>query len=825
VKGLTADLRHAMRQHAATPFSSGLAIALLAVAMAVLTTFLSFWSAMSLAGRPGFARSGELVTLGQNDGRSLSRLSLLLVERMNDEVGSLEAVAGTRDLGQVVVGAQDERVETALVTAEYFSTLRPEMQTGRSFDARDHLPGAEPVVILSYRYWRSHYNAADTALGRTVRVRASGPTIAGIDSPDTTQTYRIVGVMAPSVSGTFGDDTQMWMPYEQAAAVFYAADTTKRYRRSFSLRVVGRLAPGSTAETAAAEIRSRYGKAGMELGLIPARPLDVVEGLFMNIEARRDFVRQVQLFLASSALLALVAACNVSLFLLSRAPGRHRELGIRTAVGATGLRLLRQLATEAGLLVVTAALLGVAISLWLTRAMRQLAFLSGPLSQPVPALDWRALAMIAIVSLAMTLLVSLAPMLRLRNLEIADIGRSLAARAGWAQRLAVTTQLAAAGVLASAAIALAWHLVELSGANRGFGRSDVFVVTPQMKARAGNPFNQDAEALVGERERRRELIESIPGVERVAFGTSVPGSPSPLFSVVFAGTIPHSLIGPDESVRVIVDSVDYAFTQLLDMSIVHGRALLESDRQEVLVNETLARAVWGRTDLADETLSVGPFKARVVGVVRDAAYEHPAAAISPRMLVPALGAASSDKILVAGNLSAAQLRAGLQRLTAAGGLGFDVAGLDRVEALMAKQLAPDRSRLVLTLASAMLVVVLAALGFYGTQRYLVSAGQREFAVREALGADPRRLGRLVQRRSLLLAAPGIVLTLPLGFALVVALRNGFASSGNALVTSSVSPYAIEAAVAFAIIVLVLAASHGPARLARLTDAGPLLRED
>lgn len=825
VKGLIADLRHALRQHAATPLSSGLAVALLAVAMAVLTTFVSFWSATSLTGRAGFMRSRELVTVGQNDGRSLMRLSLLLIERVNDEVGSFEAMAGTRDLGQIVVGPPDERVETELVSAEYFSTLRPELAIGRGFEARDHLPGAEPVVILSYGYWQKHYAGADTALGGTVRVRAPGSMIAGTDSPDTTQTYRIVGVMAPTVSGTFGDGTQMWMPYEQAAAAFYAADTSQRYRRSLSLRGVGRLARGSTAESAAAEIRSRYGKAAAELGLVPARPLDVVEGLFVNIEARRDFVRQVQLFLASSALLALVAACNVSLFLLSRAPGRRRELGIRMAVGATGLRLSRQLATEAGVLVVTAALLGIAASLWLTPVMHQLPFLNGPVLRSNPALSFRVLATIAVVSLAMTLLVSLAPMLRLRTLQLAAIGRSLAARAGWAQRVAVTTQLAAAGVLASAALALAWHLVELSGADRGFGRSDVFVVTPRVETRAGNPFAQDANALVGERERRRGLIESIPGVERTAFGSSVPGSQAPLFTVVFAGTIPDSLIGPDDSVRVIVDSVDYRYTQLLGMPIVHGRALRETDRQEVLVNEALARAVWGRTDLADKTLSIGPFNARVVGVVRDAAYGHPAEEISPRMLVPAMGAASSDQILIAANLGAEQLEAGLRRLIAAGALDFEIAKLDRVADLMARQLAPDRARLVLTLASAMLVVVLAAVGFYGTQRYLVSAGRREFAVREALGADPRRLGRLVQRRSLLLAAPGIVLTVPLGFALVVALRNGFASSSDSAVSSQISPFAIEVVVAFGLVALALAASRGPARLARLIDAGPLLREE
>ncbi|HEX5420707.1 MAG TPA: FtsX-like permease family protein, partial [Gammaproteobacteria bacterium] len=284
------------------------------------------------------------------------------------------------------------------------------------------------------------------------------------------------------------------------------------------------------------------------------------------------------------------------------------------------------------------------------------------------------------------------------------------------------------------------------------------------------------------------------------------------------GPFRDSLIGPRDSVRVVVDSVDDAYTRILGMPLVHGRALQASDRHEGLVNETLARTVWGRTDVTDKTLSLGPFPLRVVGVVHDVAYGHPSEAISPRVLVPGMGNLASDQILIKADRSAAQLRAGLERLVDAGRLDFEIGGIDRVAALMTRQLASDRARTILTLASAMFVVMLAAVGFYGMQRYLVSAGRREFAVREALGADPRELGRLVLRRGLRLAAPGFVLALPLGFLLVLELRSSFAPS-------NVSPYAIELAVAVGIVALVLAASRGPARLARLADASLLLREE
>ncbi len=816
-----ADLRIALRQHLATPLSSGLAVALLAIAIAFLTTFLSFWSATSPASCPGFADARALVTVGQNNGRSLTTLSSLLVERMNSEVASLEGVAGTRKLEQSALDADDptheQRVQTELVTVRYFTLLRPTIQIGRGLEPRDHRPGAEPVVILSYRYWRRRFHGDPGAVGRKLRIRGPNAMVAGINPADTIQSYRIVGVMAPSVRGTFADGTQMWMPYEQAMTAFFAADPKQTYHRQPMLHGVGRLARGSTAEEAATEIRERYGRAGMELGLIPARPLDVVEGLFINIEARDALVRQVQLFLASGVLLALVAACNVSLFLLSRAPGRRRELGIRMAMGATPLRLAHQLAMEAALVVGAAALLGVFVSLWLTAAMRRLPFLNGELARPVALLDWRALAFVMIVALVLTALVSLAPIVRLRTLSAVSVGKAVTARAGWAQRLAATIQLAAAGVLASAALAFAWHLAELSAAVQSFKGRDVLVVVPRAERRAGNPFAGNVEALIAGRERLREIVESIPGVEQVGFGSSVPGSPSALFSVTFAGSIAGTLIGPDESVQVIVDTADAAYLRLLAMPILHGRAPRQSARNEVLVNETLARTLWGRTDIVDKTLPL-PIALRVVGVVRDVAFGHPSEPISPRLFAPGLGAVSSNQILVKGGLGAGQLRAALQRLIDAGQLDFELSRVERVADLMSSELAPDRWRTFLALASTLLVVVLAAVGLYGTQRYLVGAGRRDFAVHAAIGAEPLDLARLVFRRGLLLAAPGLALMLPLCFLVVVQLRSGFGRS-------RVSPYPIEIAVGAGVVALVLAASFGPARLAALTQAAPLLREE
>ncbi len=133
-------------------------------------------------------------------------------------------------------------------------------------------------------------------------------------------------------------------------------------------------------------------------------------------------------------------------------------------------------------------------------------------------------------------------------------------------------------------------------------------------------------------------------------------------------------------------------------------------------------------------------------------------------------------------------------------------------------IAADRARSWLTIGAASLVVVLAAVGFYGTQRFLVTAGRREYAIRASIGAGPKALGRLVIRRGLMLGLPGLVAGTLLAFIAVAWLRDDF-------VSRDVSAYAVTAVVAAGLVFLLAVASFGPARQAMRTQPAPLLREE
>jgi ABC-type antimicrobial peptide transport system permease subunit len=215
---------------------------------------------------------------------------------------------------------------------------------------------------------------------------------------------------------------------------------------------------------------------------------------------------------------------------------------------------------------------------------------------------------------------------------------------------------------------------------------------------------------------------------------------------------------------------------------------------------------------------VGPTGAEVIGVLEDLSFEHPSAAVPPYLFFALSSVAAQRSAVVESDLTAKELRVELALRQALGELEFNVTDVRPLELLRAELIPADRARGYLTIASAVLVVLLATVGFYGMQRYLITAGRREYAIRASLGAGPRALRRLVFGRGLVLGSPGIAVGSLLAFIVVAYLRGD-------VVSREISPAVVTVWVAVVLVVLILGASLGPARQAGGTQPAPLLRED
>jgi len=854
VRSLLADLTHAFRIYRRTPVASALAIVVLAVAMAFVTAFLSMYVDVGIKGHPGFEQSSELVTIGQTDGRQLGGLPVGIMGQMAEDIRTLDAVGGVLSTTLPTLEEGQRPVMMELVTAEFFPGLRPRLHSGRGLEAADHETDAGNVVVVSYRYWRDVLGGGDV-LGTTIDVdfqaalgsaRALlGGAEAGAEEDEEANEFQVIGIMAPEMTGALAAQADVWLPFERMIEVMLPAPANvpaqmrgqlqNSIRTSLTMQTFARRSEGASVEAVIDEIRARYADAPDELRLQPGFRLDAVEGIVTNLNAHRNTLRQLKLFLGASVLIALVAAANVSLFLLARAPGRRRELGIRMAVGAPLGRLARQLASEAGVLVFAGAVFGLLLSLWLGTFLRGLAFLREASFRDVSLLDWRVLAALAAFLLVLTVLVALAPILGLKRLGIAASSRQVAARASLAQRFAGALQISIAGTLGGAAIAFGWYLASLTLTDPGYEVDnrqsvqftlDLAAALRQASAGAAAGAGGSAniarlrqainvQSITVELARRGEAIEAIPGISAVTFGTPVPGLNQR------SGTQIPDPADPNARIQLRTGSIDANYVDVLGLDLLHGRMMTEGETDVVLVNQAFAQKFFGRDEVIGERapISQSPTQTNpeIIGVLRNLSFEHPSADVEPIVFRP-MSTQLNLNAVVETTMSSAALQRELEKISGDGAIEITVVSVRPLSQLRDTLIAPDRARSWLTIGAATLVVLLAALGFYGTQRYLVTAGRREYAIRASLGAGPKALERLVLHRGLMLGLPGLVVGTLLAFIAVSWLRDGF-------VSRDISPLAVTLAVVLSLVLLLAAASLGPARQARRTQPAPLLRED
>lgn len=600
--------------------------------------------------------------------------------------------------------------------------------------------------------------------------------------------FRVIGVMTESVpalvsfqAGEGPSATALWTPIERAMSVLMGV---QEGLPSVSGTTFVRLRSGVSTTALESEVRRTYEN---QLDLQLGTRLDAIEGVVRNFGVQRAVNRQLELFLVGSVLLALVAAANASLLLLARGPGRRRELAIRLTVGAPIWRLARQLATEAALLVGVAAMFGLVLSVWLRGFASGLDFLREAEFRDVTLLDWRVLSLTGSFMVVLSLVVSLAPILEIRRIGIASSTRQVMASASPAQRLAITVQIALAGTLAGAGIAIAWHVGMLAFGDPGYETANRFVIE------GIRPVTY-VEAV-----RQREAIEAIPGVIAVGYGRPIPGdrvsSPIPIED-------PRNSSNELTAYRAVLDR---EFIEVLGLELLHGRTPEGNEGDMVLVNQTLARMLWGRDDVVGERLHLPGEAKEVIGVLRDLSFEPPSVPMPYVFL--SLGNPPGPSTVIHAELSAAELREALEGLAVAGNLDIQRMEVRPLRILYNDLIAADWARGLLTISAAMLVVLLAAFGCYGTQRHLVAEGRLEYAIRTSLGAGPKAVGRLVMWRSILLASPGLVIGGLLAFSVVAWLRGDFLGRG-------VSPALVTICVVAGLALLMLAASLGPARDAR-----------
>ncbi|MFL6594190.1 MAG: ADOP family duplicated permease [Chthoniobacterales bacterium] len=654
---------------------------------------------------------------------------------------SFEQMAAVADLRVNLAGGagEPEEIKAQYVSHEFFPILGVQPITGRFFLPDEDRVGNELFVILSYQLWQTRF-------GRDPAIVGKEATIGG-------RQRTIVGVMPPGFH-FLDNEVKVWMPLALDPALDYRGKSG-RY-----LSTVARLKPGVTVRQAQAEM------SGIARQLEQAYP-KFNTGWTVNVlpvhEQVTGEIRPILLvLLAAVASVLLIACANVANLLLARAAARQRELALRAALGASRLRLVRQMLTESVLLALTGGVVGVFLAYWGIHALVAFGPDNIPRLQEIN-LDPRVLAFTFGISLVTGVLFGLVPALQASRPDLNDALKegsrgSTGGRSGRLRNTFVVAEVSLALVLLICAGLMIRSFMRLQSVNTGFVADNVLTLRVQLpKKKYAEPHQ-----VIDFFKQAQERIAAIPGVQSVGAISYLPlTGPAARDGFKIVGQ-PDPAPGqePPCEVRVVTPS----YFQAMGIPLLKGRLLDDHDGKEphvLLINETLARRYFPNEAPVGKRISVTWFKDEVdeiVGVVGDihegALNKEPEPAIYwPHPREPYSGMT----LVVRAQGDAARFSSAVPKEIRALDPEQPVADVRTMEQVIAKSIARPRFNTLLLSIFAAIALVLASVGLYGVMNYSATQRIHEVGIRMALGATRADIMRLVVGNGMTLTLIGIAI--------------------------------------------------------------------
>jgi predicted permease len=702
---------------------------------------------------------------------------------------------------------QRQRIDAELVSGNYFAALGVKAALGRGLLPDDDTAAADGQPgVISQACWRKRFNADPAIVGKTILVNGLKITVVGI-AP---RNFRGLGSDAPD----------LWLPMELEPLL----------KEHAAYQMVGRLPRGGTEAGALANIgaitrflnetyRSK-GPPGYEQygafadGLSPSL-LPAARGSLNLLVPRERIWKTYWLFMGAVALVLLIACANVASLLLVRAVRRRKEIALRLALGASRMRLVRQLLIESLLLGLLGGATGLLVAVWLNELL--VAWKPPHLFLVADfTLDPRVLGFAFLVSLGTGLLFGLAPAWQASrqdlNAVLKDEGRNTSSRAGFSLRNAlVTGQLAVCFVLLIGAGLCLRSFGKLLSIEPGFDTAHLLVLPLDLEA-AGYTDRTTQIQLP----QLLERISALPQVKSAAFAQSHPLSGGA--SVWNLNELEGYERTGDARIKFEVTSVGPDYFRVMGIGLLQGRELAARDPEpgeSAVVNESFVRRYWPNQAVIGKRVSGRP----VIGVVPDSRVTDLSAQASPHVYLQASRANSLMLYLLVNTRSAPlsalpALRADLQSFNRQ----IDLGGAKTMDQILLRSLSRQRFTLLLLGAFAFVALLLAAIGTYGVMSYTVSERTQEIGIRMALGARRWSVIQMIMARGGRLAVSGVALGLIGSFALTRAL------TGQLYEISATDP-ATFAGVSVLLLGIALAACYLPARRATRVEPMTALRRE
>jgi putative ABC transport system permease protein len=669
---------------------------------------------------------------------------------------SFEGVAAARTLVAASIDSERDphRAWGTLVTANYFALVKPGFALGRGFDtARDNTPGAPPVIVLSHDLWLQRFGGDPAILGRSISINSRPVTV--------------VGVTAAGFRGTeLGIPTEFWIPLSMMEEVETRTGPMLENRRRYWLNLIARLRPGVEVDTARAELDVIARHLNSTYGRGDDRTFGIERAGQIHPELRRMALSLFTVALGVTALVLLTACANVANLLLGRASARRREIAARMALGASRVRLLRQLLTESLVLALLGGIGGWIIAAYVSSLASSVRI---PLGWPLDlsmSLDRRVLLFCAGLSIVTAIAFGLVPALRATRANlVTDLkvdARVSSSRDGSALRSSlVVAQIAICMVLLVCMGLFLRSLQVTRGMDLGLGNRNLLLLA----------FDPGLDHRPDERSRQllREILEkvrSVPGVDSASLTTAVPLT----FVVSNSNFVPEERATDPKAQRIRTDIyfVGPGFFATMGIPFLAGedfRFDRATSTRTALVNDAFVRAAFpNQSPVGRRVLGDGK-KLEIAGVVATAKSRTIGEAPRPTIYLPILSdyaAAESRRgvtlvVSTAGSAaaSAGPLREAIRSIDPALAV-FDVRTM--AHHLDDAMIVP-RLSWALSTAAGSVGLVIATIGVYGVISFAVARRRRELGIRLAIGARPRQILLMILRQGATLAIVGSALGL------------------------------------------------------------------
>jgi len=655
-----------------------------------------------------------------------------------------------------------ERIDIAQTSANFFEVFGVTPTYGRFFIPTDEQAGHEPVVILSDGLWRSRFGSDPGLVGKPIKLDG--------------RNYTVIGIAPPRFQ--YPDKTEAWLPPLKLVPELFPDQDVTQTRGMGYLAAVALLKPGVSLPQAAAEMETITSRLRQQYPESNNNRFNKVVSLHRHLVGDTDTM--LWLLLGAVTFVLLIACANVANLLLANAASRQKEIAIRTALGASRFRVVRQLFTESALLALAGGAVGLLLSVWGVPLITKLLPREFPRLDEIQ-IDWRVLGFTLAASVLTGLLFGLAPVFHLTRFGVHDAMKESSHGAGGSvhrsrlRHALIVAEVALSVVLLAGAGLLFRSFLQLQSVNAGFTPEQV--LTARLSP-SGEKFKTDSD-YIKYYENVLARIGALPGVREAGVINTLPLQKGPTFRFRVEGRAPLPI---DKWPPANYRSVSPNYFHALNIPVLQGRPFTDRDNEQaptvLLVNQSIAEKYFPGENVVGKRINFGrtdsnqqPIWREIVGVVADVKNMELKEQPEPEIYFSSLQSPfEAMSIVIRSSVEPGSLAGAVRGAVAEVDKTVPVADIETMDRIVTESVMQPRFNMVLLGLFSAIALVLSAAGIYGVTSYTVTQRTHELGIRLALGAQLGDVLRLILKQGLAVILIGVAIGLAAAFVLTRLLR-------------------------------------------------------